>query len=504
MTRPSAAVLLGLVAVSSMEVGSASHRAESPTQQIFSQRSIGFVQHAGLGKVARGPRSAAAKCGMPLRAQVVAGKVSDRDVDSLMSHTISGITDILSQAQRLVGRQSKMGEFQCPGIFPEELQFSEEDLTEDWSIPADESATGTQVDSVLHGVTLGHGIRCRSKPTAQRALPCDGELRAVVDKIHDAALESQMPGITDRQLEFTRDQIARVRDEVDAAHAKGDRIMAQFSNLLMAELSEGAYEVHSSVIAKADGMEFNLACAVQSSDLEAGTLGLARRQLEEVMVRVGDSEDAAGEFSAPRLTDSAVEFEALAQNELGVHRVLAHARPARDLSRVIADTMFGVEHPAMNADVPEEEENMYQIRIIVDTAEHASEVHRYLSHIHFSDGALIANSAPCCARSRSASLVSHSERVAVDGQQVRASVIAWRGVEMSVRVQTLDEHYAERELRTMARRSRQAARRERVTKRLGEKSPVYGFSRDMLHFILTSHSLKTPPSCDKITVTVKP
>ena len=73
-----------------------------------------------------------------------------------------------------------------------------------------------------------------------------------------------------------------------------------------------------------------------------------------------------------------------------------------------------------------------------------------------------------------------------------------------VRVQTLDEHYKEQELRTMKRRDRSEARRDRVTKRLGEKAPVYGFSRDVLNFLLASRSLAAPRSCGSISVTVHP
>ena len=124
--------------------------------------------------------------------------------------------------------------------------------------------------------------------------------------------------------------LTQVRSEVSESHQKGDRILAQFSNLLAAELLEGAYEVSSSVTATADGAEFSLSESVAPADLTHGTLGLATRQLDEVMVRVGGDGPSGGmgvEFASPRLAASAVEFGALRGNMRGVHRYTPNPQP---------------------------------------------------------------------------------------------------------------------------------------------------------------------------------
>jgi len=180
--RCSVALFIGLIAAT-VDAGFFAHSSDRPAR-LFARggagRGFGFAAPPLFGAVANSRLTAVTR--MPLRAQLVTNAQNGANVDAIVGNTILGISGVLHQAQQLVARQAS--EFDCPGIFPDAASAvvaayaspSDAATLDDVLPPVDEL---DPIDSVLHGVKLGHGIRCFSKAASQRSVPYDGQLRQV-------------------------------------------------------------------------------------------------------------------------------------------------------------------------------------------------------------------------------------------------------------------------------------------------------------------------------------
>ena len=368
-------------------------------------------------------------------------------------------------------------------------------------------------DAILHGgVKVGHGIRLSVYPK-QVVSSGHKTLSEVVSKLHNAGRMTLFGGTEPTQLEFTYRQIYEVRDELADYHTTSERKLSAFGQLLTERFTGGGYETTSVVTARSQhqyddgGMGediFTLTQSLAKADLSTSSGGLvdsyklATTQLAEMSV-----EDAQ-----PVMVDHALEYQAEEWNEAGVHRVIAHARPRHDLWKVLADSLFGLDELLSTAS------DMYHLKIIVEDEEHAEEMHRLLRTMEFTDAELLGLGLPAQSDTRSASLVEQVTHTAgelghvvardQEGSGDRSSVVHWYDAHFLVRVQTLNEHYAETEMISMANRERLAICKEMQQERLAVQSPLYGFARNVMEWMLTADSVRIahPPSCPAIKVNI--
>ncbi len=118
-------------------------------------------------------------------------------------------------------------------------------------------------------------------------------LRLIVAKLHSTALSVIMEPQARRDLEFTTEEIAKVRDEVAREHAVGEKHLTLLSQLFANRVTQGDYTCKSIVTAQADQYSFTLSQTVPHADLRGGadSLRIAARQLHEVRA---DADTRAG------------------------------------------------------------------------------------------------------------------------------------------------------------------------------------------------------------------
>ena len=85
----------------------------------------------------------------------------------------------------------------------------------------------------------------------------------------------------------------------------------------------------------------------------------------------------------------------------------------------------------------------------------------------------------------------------------RKSKVVWQGFDISIQVQTLDEYYMESELSSMAARAKELACREDLCQELERRVSLFKFSRDLLHWLFASSSMRHPPSSERIVVKLR-
>jgi hypothetical protein len=204
-------------------------------------------------------------------------------------------------------------------------------------------------------------------------------LRLMVSKLHEAALSVIMEPEARRDLEFTTNEITRVRKEVSQEHAVAEKHLTLLSQLFANRFTSGSYTCKSIVSAQADQYSFTLSQTVPHSVLSGGadSLRIAAQQLHEVRVDALDSYSGGHFLAHTKMLDHSIEFEAERWNELGVHRIVAHARSSRDIWRLLADSLFSIEHQDQTNGAGGENLSMYNINIVVDDVQHAQALHRF-------------------------------------------------------------------------------------------------------------------------------
>jgi len=372
-------------------------------------------------------------------------------------------------------------------------------------------------DAILHGgVKVGHGIRLSVYPK-QVVSSGHKTLSEVVSKLHDAGRMTLSGSTEPTQLDFTFHDVYEVRDELEDYHTTSERKLSAFGQLLTERFTGGGYETTSVVTARSqqedggvDGMGhdvFTLTQSLTKDDLSTSSGGL----VDSYQLATAQLAEMSVEDAQPVMVDHALEYQAEEWNEAGVHRVIAHARPRHDLWKVLADSLFGIDDllPMRGAAT-----DMYHLKIVVEDEEHAEEMHRKLRKMEFTDAELLGLGLSAQSDTRTASLIEqsthtagelgHMVAVGTGGSGDRSSVIHWYDSHFLVRVQTLNEHYAETEMISMANRERLAICKEIEQERLAVQSPLYGFARNVMEWMLTSDSIRIahPPSCSSIKVTI--
>uniref|UniRef100_A0A7S0EYK0 Uncharacterized protein n=1 Tax=Hanusia phi TaxID=3032 RepID=A0A7S0EYK0_9CRYP len=359
------------------------------------------------------------------------------------------------------------------------------------------------IDSVLHGMNAGHGVHFRVHRAigheirrrthiGHASLFSPPVLQSVVNQIHDAAMKALSSPSEKSDLEFSYAEIALVRDEVENCCCEGQKTMAQLAQLLAHRLSLGKYECRCTVTASAGhGLQFKLTETVPTPVVidEHDSLALAQRQIEGLAVQ------SKGAWKSVELVDHSVEFDATESNAAGLHRILMHAKPSKELWQLVADSLFEIDDP--DAQPLEEDHNMYHIKLLVETPEKVEQLHRSLRTLIFQDSELRELSLPVADSTRELELISQ-----VDSHHI--SAVMWKGTGIAIQVQSLDEYYRETEMTTMANRAKRRAVREEAYRRLERKTPIYGFSRSILQWMLASRTFSPPPSCESISVSLHP
>jgi hypothetical protein len=431
-----------------------------------------FVGAAGAAVALRGARPAT--CGLRMQAQ---SAVEDPPRFSDHSQALMGfVTRAESHAMMLTLRETgaKSQAVALPDSFA--------------------AASGLRQET-WEKVQVGQGVRCRKHLDQHFDDPV---LHRAVDQIHQATLEAVLRPWLQQELVFSAEEVTNLRKVAHTNYVEGTRTMTKLGQLLAARTMDMGYACHSMVTGESgeNSEVFRMSQEVPVTRLaeDIGSLDLAKHQLQDLVVET-DSE--LGVWKPAAVLDHSVEFEAETANGLGVAKVIAHARSHAELWRFISDSVFDISYfSEMDSTQDHQHDSMFEIKVLVESAVQAELLHRDLRTFNFQDAELRALNVPVGDESRNVELVSQSK-------SARRSKVVWRGVGINIRVQTLDEHYLESELSNMVMRGQEDACREKVCQELERRVSLFKFSRDLLHWLFASSSMRHPPTSERITVKLR-
>jgi hypothetical protein len=339
---------------------------------------------------------------------------------------------------------------------------------------------------------VGHGVRFNKRFDEHLGQPA---LQRAVDQIHQAALTAFSHPGSCQELVFSAEEVTHVRKVAYTSYMEGQRTMTKLGQLLAGRMMSSGYECRSLVTGEsgADTEEFRLSQEVPLLllDKNLGSFDLAQQQLSGLMVESPEG----GEWRAGSIIDHGLEFEAKGANDMAVSRVIAHARPSAELWRFISDAVFDINCAGLPVE-NHHHDSMFEIKILAESPVQADLLHHDMRRLIFNDGELRQLQVPITTESRNVKLISQTS-------DARKSKVVWQGFDFSIQVQTLDEYYVESELSSMAVRAKEQACRERLCQELERRVSLFKFSRDLLHWLFASSSMRHPPSSERIVVKLR-
>jgi len=341
-------------------------------------------------------------------------------------------------------------------------------------------------------VPVGHGVRFNKRFDEHLGQPA---LQRAVDQIHQAALTAVSQPGSCQELVFSAEEVTQVRKVAYSSYVEGQRTMTKLGQLLAGRVMSTGYECRSMVTGEsgADAEEFRLSQEVPLLllDKNLGSFDLAQQQLSGLMVENPEGR----EWRAGSIIDHSLEFEAKGANDMAVAKVVAHARPSAELWRFISDAVFDINGPGLPAG-DHQHDSMFEIKILAESSVQADLIHHDMRNVIFNDSELRTLQVPISKESRTVELISQAGGA-------RKSKVVWQGFDISIQVQTLDEYYMESELSSMAARAKELACREDLCQELERRVSLFKFSRDLLHWLFASSSMRHPPSSERIVVKLR-
>ncbi len=344
--------------------------------------------------------------------------------------------------------------------------------------------------------------------------PALNELIVYLDRQRRALDGKGSQGVT---LRFSRRRLADVRAGFADTLLRGERQLHKLCELFAESLLESQFKLSSTVFGRnpATGERFVLVRDLSREELYARTdLDLGNAQLERLRLAGGHG------WHQPELVANFVDYEALAANAAGVHRVVSRIKAEEEIWNKVADEIFGldslVERDKQLRHLSSYVKDVFGVKIVVADVAHARRVQALLERLEWTPLQLrrhgIAEPAACDDVDRSAPSRLHIVEVKdyLDGDEIKASgwqaiksVVRWSGVPFEIQVQTLRNHYLERSLIAAESHEEFKARREALRNDVARRVPLFGYYRDLLHWLFCSPEAQ-PPSHPQVLLDLRP
>mmetsp|Transcript_14851 Transcript_14851/g.40643 ORF Transcript_14851/g.40643 Transcript_14851/m.40643 type:complete len:497 (+) Transcript_14851:51-1541(+) len=319
---------------------------------------------------------------------------------------------------------------------------------------------------------------------------------------------------------FSRAKIEAARAAFSRMVRRGEMRLHRLCELTADEILGGNYSRLSVVVGQRptrDQQRFQLVQPLSADELYANTdLDLGSRQLERFMWQSPDGWQRAA------LVANFVEYQAMDVNRWGVYKCISRIKAEEEIWNKVVDEIFEVDQM-----VKREKElrhlsrfvkDVFGIKIVVGDDAQASRVQEHLQRLFFSERSLASHQVPVREDTRSIRFVevknylgpvaaaaakpNGSEAAPPAGGMSKSSgwralksVVQWWDTTIEIQIQVLRNYHRERERITKESHSEFKARREGLRDVIAQGIPLFGFYRDLLHWLFktTAANPDAPP-----------
>ncbi|KAG8467935.1 hypothetical protein KFE25_006987 [Diacronema lutheri] len=344
------------------------------------------------------------------------------------------------------------------------------------------------------------------------------EITNLITYLHQSRLPIEREPDAPHELRFSRSQIEMARAEFEATLREGEQKQHTLCGLLGQRLL-GRYYLQSVVVGELPRTRhrFELSQRVQPTTLLTETdLALGNRVLSQHRVM------SNGQWVAPNLVASFVEYhptvptavfalgDACEPNgEAQIYKMISRIKAEQEIFNKVCDEIFDFDR--LVRDLSREDKKLaslghyvkdvFGIKLVVGTVEHARELQSAIEALTFTDdelaGVHVGSRGAESSRLRFIEVKDHLglQRKGNSGWECIKSVFEWNGGIFEVQIQPLINYCLERERLTKQSHDAFKQKRERARDQVVERVPLFGFYRDILRTLFVE-----PPSCDGLRI----
>ena len=302
-----------------------------------------------------------------------------------------------------------------------------------------------------------------------------------------------------RVLRFTLAEVEEARAAFARMILGGERKLHRLCELLVDGLLDSPCALRSVVVGRfpETGEPFTLSQPLQSDDLYSQTdLDLGNRMLSRLRYQARD------EWRAPELVANVVEYEALAENQYGVHKLISRIKAEEEIWNKVVDEIFElealVERDKQLRHLSYFVKDIFGVKIVASHRDDVFELERAVRELEWSTETLERRTVPVEASTRSLQLIEvkdylRGDRPKSSGWEAVKIVVNWWRMPYEIQLQPLSNYLRERERLTAESHEQHKERRERLRNDVARAVPLFGFYRDLLRWLFQEPST-TPPT----------
>ncbi|MED5463163.1 MAG: hypothetical protein VX699_00800 [Myxococcota bacterium] len=288
---------------------------------------------------------------------------------------------------------------------------------------------------------------------------------------------------------FSRSELSAVRALFAKNIRKGEAKLHRLCDLFCGTFFEGVCDMQSVVIGELptrDG-RFTLSQGVDSTTLYGQTdLALGNRLLERLRLREGE------QWVQPQLVASFVEYQAHTNNPYDVHKMISRIKAEEEIWNKVCDEIF---HVDTLVDRDKELRKMgryikdvFGVKLIVGDLEGIRPLHEHLARLRWTPEALTAWEIPPNSSTDRLRIYEVKDYLGElqrkqTGWEAIKLVAGWADRTFEIQIQSMNNYLLEREHLTKESHSGFKKRREMLRDTLSERIPLFGFYRDLLHWL---------------------
>jgi hypothetical protein len=310
-------------------------------------------------------------------------------------------------------------------------------------------------------------------------------------------------------LSFSRRRLEEVRHRFGKTLLRGEDKLHRLCELLAHSLLESQFKLSSTVFGRnpATDERFVLVRDLSREELyERSDLDLGNAQLERLRLA------GNGSWHRPQLVANFVEYEALAANSAGVHRLVSRVKAEEEIWNKVADEVFGldvlVQRDKQLRHLSSFVKDVFGVKIVVADAAHATRLQELLEQLEWNRATLSGHGLEgdtLAERLRFLEVKDYLGDAAAkaSGWQAIKSVVRWCDVPFEIQIQPLRNHYLERSLIAAESHAEFKARREALRDDVAQRVPLFGFYRDLLQWLFCSPE-EPPPQHPAVVLELRP
>lgn len=296
---------------------------------------------------------------------------------------------------------------------------------------------------------------------------------------------------------FSGRQLREVRGAFGLMIRRGEERLHRLSELLCDSFL-GSYLIESVVFGEVESTQerFTLMQHISADDLHSTTdIDLGNRQLQKLRIHDGKG------WSGASLVANVVEYQPTEPNRYAIQKIISRIKAEEEIWNKVVDEIFNLDSLVRRDKklwaLSRYVKDVFGLKIVAGTPADVRKLQVALQALAWDSGALERFHVSDVAAARSLEFVEVKDYLGQterknSGWEAIKSVVRWWDKMFEIQIQPLRAYFREREYLTKESHVGFKRRREDVRDQIAKEVPLFGFYRDLLHWLFSDTSKPAP------------